>query len=268
MSDQLAKLRETFGIDARLRMAEKKYNPDQPRVPKGEPIGGEWTDDQRWTGEADDGKPGKPKGKPDDKIEFARAELKSRNFADFGTDESGAAAWGKKVTQWKKGLTTDEKKAIKGYTEWEYQPINKTLRGIEPKSPLDDKKTQKMQDQIAVIDEALKDAAIPEDVVTYRSLSADLVDDLKIGEVYTDPGFMSTTIWHADDVQMSVRGTPARLVIAAPAGTNAAYLDGASKYPDEHEILFPRNTQLLVVDRYEAKGMMHIKVVPVPRRQS
>jgi len=42
MTDQLAKLRESFGIDERLRTAEKKYNPDQPRHPEGDPRGGQW----------------------------------------------------------------------------------------------------------------------------------------------------------------------------------------------------------------------------------
>jgi len=42
MTDQLAKLRETFGIDERLRTAEKKYDPSQPREPAGSPSGGQW----------------------------------------------------------------------------------------------------------------------------------------------------------------------------------------------------------------------------------
>lgn len=33
-----------------VEIIESKYDPNQPRVPAGNPTGGEWTDDPRWTG--------------------------------------------------------------------------------------------------------------------------------------------------------------------------------------------------------------------------
>lgn len=140
-------------------------------------------------------------------------------------------------------LTLDEKNAIHSYTGIAYANINATLRGIESKFDIGNYECAKTLHSI------LQKTKLPCDCVVYRGVSSKalgklrlLPDNLLMGKVFFDKGFMSTTL----DAS-SVFNGDLILEINAPAGANAmyvGYVSSAGHY--EAEVLFDINQNMRI----------------------
>ena len=126
---------------------------------------------------------------------------------------------------WSASLTSEQRGAIRAYTGSLYSDINATLRGLKKGlnrgfASADNEYCAKQ------IYSALSDARIPCDCVVYRGMSSaalgnleNLSDEELVGKVYTDNGFMSTSLNRNDAFSGKVQ-----LEIEVPAGTNGAYV--------------------------------------------
>ena len=86
---------------------------------------------------------------------------------------------------------------------------------------------------------------------TWRGIQASdsLLDQLKLGDTFSDPGYLSTTTnSHVAEVfaRADPDATPTLITVVGRDGVDVAPL---SRYMDESEILFPRSAQFEVVFR-------------------
>lgn len=68
-----------------------------------------------------------------------------------------------------------------------------------------------------------------------------LSDEELVGHVIRDGGFMSTTLLQESSFMGSLQ-----LEIAVPAGAPGAYVGSLSRFPDEAEVLFDAQQQLVI----------------------
>lgn len=95
---------------------------------------------------------------------------------------------------------------------------------------------------------AINKAKLKEDTEVYRYISNETVfEKLKIGEIYEDKGFMSTTYDNNTDREEDYQQYKVKMIINAPKGTNALdvskIFDSQTDEP-EREIIFNKNTKL------------------------
>ncbi|WP_179871788.1 ADP-ribosyltransferase [Bacillus cereus] len=179
--------------------------------------------------------------------------------------------------QWLKRLTTDERDAIKNYTGNDYRSINKYLRS--GKTDLSESKFSKttMERTIALIDNAINKATLPEDITVYRNTGAAefkennafLQDALNIdlstiqgekdfdtyiqkaislvnknlNKTNTALAYTSTSLKPGDT---EFAQSPIRVEIKIPKGTHVPYIDSISEVKGEQEILLPRGSKFRI----------------------
>lgn len=98
-----------------------------------------------------------------------------------------------------------------------------------------------LQQFIQHLDPAFKDAIIPADTVAQRVVGPNMLDLFKEGKFFQDGGFVSTSI----DPQHSWANS-VRLFIKLPEGAPGAFVKDLSVYPNELEVLLPRNSVMQV----------------------
>lgn len=134
---------------------------------------------------------------------------------------------------------------IKFYTGNVYQILNKALREIEGV-----KMTKELEAMQKVLDKALEKLppSIYNEGILQRSLSLteqQIKSLFKVGEDFTEKGFMSTTYSEAVLLDwMAVN--PADNVINKVMGKNGKLIEDASLLPNECEVLFKSNTAFVV----------------------
>lgn len=180
----------------------------------------------------------------------------ARSSFDIDEDfESGAIVSFNEV-----GISASEFESLKAYKSWKFELINDHLLGgidRQTKMPLDDVERAVAEEHVRNIDNAFKNASAPEDMVTWRgTCDPRLFDDLKPGDEYTSPAYMSTSLnpgiamrfadkcfgnWGRDGVLIETR---------IPKGTSCIHMDSAIENAAESEILLPRNSVCRVVDTY------------------
>lgn len=203
----------------------------------------------------------------------------------FGGAMGDFSKYGKQVRQldpeeamqlykpWADDLTPEEADAIRLFTAGPTEAINSTLRGIQPRRPLEElvstgrtgapsiNSTERVMNEVVpYADSALAKSVgvIPEDVVSYRvakqigELNPETARSL-IGKSVSDPGYQSTTVtpygrFYGMDVPEP--GKDMLLDILFPEGFPGAYPNAGklSKYPEELELMTPRGAQLKVLD--------------------
>lgn len=155
------------------------------------------------------------------------------------TADQRAAFFKAQQQAWFSQLTNEEKAAIKAYTgdDW-YKAINtyartgKVLPGFSE---------TELQQFIQHLNPAFKDAIIPADTVAQRVVGPNMLDLFKEGTLFQDGGFVSTSI----DPQHSWKNS-IRLFIKLPEGAPGAFVKDLSVYPNEFEVLLPRNSVMQV----------------------
>lgn len=185
---------------------------------------------------------------------------------DFFTDEEGIVhpiggtsdyqpargEWKALSSKFAGRLTDDEKTALKGYSQYEYQQINAYLRtGSVTGIPLASE--AKASALAAAMDSAIAKGSLPTETVLSRGAGSDKVDPalLKEGSTFTDKGFVSTSAKEsfAASWAHATGGNKAVLFkITAPAGTPVAYMGkmAPSYEQKERELVLPRGSTFTV----------------------
>lgn len=148
--------------------------------------------------------------------------------------------------QWSAGLNSEQRDAIRAYTGSSYSDINATLRGLTEGFISADNKNCAIR-----IHSALDRCEIPCDCIVYRGMNAsalgyleELADQELVGQVYTDNGFMSTSLSSQDAF-----GGTVQLEIEVPKGAKGAYVGYISQQGHaESEVLFDVGQYLRILD--------------------
>ncbi|HZO75518.1 MAG TPA: ADP-ribosyltransferase, partial [Ktedonobacteraceae bacterium] len=155
------------------------------------------------------------------------------------TADQRAAFFKAQQQAWFSQLTDAEKAAIKAYTgdDW-YKAINTYARTGQVLPGFSETELQQF---IQHLDPAFKNAIIPADTVAQRVVGPNMLDLFKEGKFFQDGGFVSTSI----DPQHSWSNS-IRLFIDLPEGAPGAFVKDLSVYPNEFEVLLPRNSVMQV----------------------
>jgi hypothetical protein len=210
-------------------------------------------------------------GTPGDSLpDLSEIDAKYR-LPSGAVDPSKFGEWAQEVADTHPGLTKDGVEGVYTYSTENYQGMNPYLRDLDPLSstqqsilgaPSIDSMTveQKLawEAHIAHTDEGL--AALPPYRVdpadatseTWRGMRAsdDLLSQLKVGDVFNDPGYFSssTDSFVADSFARGA-GADETATVLKIEGTNGVDISPLSRYSDEAEILFPRDSSFEVISR-------------------
>jgi hypothetical protein len=160
-------------------------------------------------------------------------------------------------------LDEEDQEAIVDYTGMAHGPINRFLRGLADEG--DD--LAEAAPVIERLDGILAKARLAEAVTVYRRIDDDYATDLVEaghgpGSLLRDKGFMSTSRsekWAFEPSPTGRRRIVLKLV--ARAGLRALDIASISRYEEEAEILFARNTRLRVTRWDPAKGIFEAEVM-------
>lgn len=125
--------------------------------------------------------------------------------------------------------------------------VNYVLRNPEAFKTENDKRA------IKSLDNAINKSSLNKDVETYRYISNENVfKDMKVGDVYEDKGFMSTTYNPKTDREDNFQDYRVKAIIKAKEGTKALdvsniYDKQAKEGQKESEIIFARDTKMKLV---------------------
>ena len=157
---------------------------------------------------------------------------------------------GTMFVDWEDDLDEDEKEAISQYTTYNYRAINGYLRGKEGMSQWD---VYKAQEVVPVLEQAINRFELKDDIVVHRKMSADCIKMFKVGEVWQDDAFVSTTPIkgsyepHADDNEEPEDFGVIDMVIHVKAGKGVgAWVAPISELSEENEFLLNRGTKFRV----------------------
>ncbi|WP_420972456.1 ADP-ribosyltransferase [Bacillus thuringiensis] len=154
--------------------------------------------------------------------------------------------------KWVEKLTTEEKEAMKKYTETNsgmfgkkplYTAINTYLRTGEI---LRGYSEDKLQEQIKFMDKAINRASLSEDIKVYRLSDAVEFPKPTVGEINIDKAYRSTSLNRDVSGKSLFQKKPIRAEITIPKGTPAPYLDSITQVQGEKEILLPRESKLKI----------------------
>jgi hypothetical protein len=206
-----------------------KYDPAQPRVPAGDPDGGQWTSERGRS---------------------------FRNFKDFKEAEDWAKQHNNDVFP---ELSAKQKDLLDNYkrNSLYYKPLNKYLRTgkYDPEESAWGS-TRAMMEATREIDAAIKASEIPEDIIVFRGMPSELLPKNAVGAEFTDKGYGSTSLDFemADKFAKWTREdgfTPAIIEIKVPKGSDGIYMENLWDN-GESELLLPRGTKYKITsDTYQ-----------------
>lgn len=140
-------------------------------------------------------------------------------------------------------LTSDEKEALQYYCEDGYSEVNDYLNdkfeGYES-----------TQDFVKQIDNIVSKYELKEDVVTFRKTGKQFYDNYKVGDVFQEKMFYSTSLKKniADNVS-EYHSDPITAEIRVPKGTKSIYIGDNNKYEFEAELLLNRGLSYKVIEK-------------------
>lgn len=136
-----------------------------------------------------------------------------------------------------------ERKSIYGYTSKTFQDINTHLTG----NYVYDEKLVKRQ--IKHIDNVIDRFELNIDTLLYRGANKEHYSQYKVGDVFEEKMYWSTSIDHSNARTFSLRkGTPLIIEIETPAGKRGMYLGDNSRFKNETEFLLKRGTKFQVLE--------------------
>jgi hypothetical protein len=178
--------------------------------------------------------------------------------------------WTEKVAEAYPTITKEGVEGVYNYTTQNYQGMNPYLRNVDELSvqqsgilgapsisDMTDAQRASWEAQIRQTDEGLAALppyrADPTDMTstTWRGIQASdsLLDQLKVGNTFSDPGYLSTST-NPQLAEAFARADPdATPTLVTVVGRDGVDVKDLSRYMDESEILFPRSTQFEVVFR-------------------
>lgn len=143
--------------------------------------------------------------------------------------------------------TPEQEKAIRAYTETDYQDINDGLRqGGEP------------GEQAKALSSAMQ--PMPDDLVLVREVSGmHALENAQPGDVIADDGFSSTALTTGGRYA-SGRSDTTVLHILAPAGTPAVWTGQASGFPED-EVILDHGTPMVIMKAGLRPGRSNVRDV-------
>lgn len=181
---------------------------------------------------------------------------KKRPLADFRAvpQEKVVDVLRKESDEWIRQLTEKEKHAIRKYTYNSgdkkpnrfFERLNAMLRG----DIAEDKKLREYADTISG---ALQKNRLNHDVVCYRSMDFDPYEKYKIGEIFTDSQFISTSI-----IEKAALNKDFKLVFFVPKSSRSGYIEPLSKFPIQRELLLDKDCKLRVLSRQKNKVILEV----------
>ena len=145
--------------------------------------------------------------------------------------------------EWINRLSPEEIRAIKKYTKNSGDPkddkfyarLNSMLRGDIPE---DD--TLKYYSD--VISGAIAKFELKHDIICYRSVKHNPVEEMKVGDIYEPKQFISTSVVSSRTLKGDYN-----IVIIAKKGSKGAYIELLSKYQNQREFLFDKNLKYRIL---------------------
>lgn len=175
-----------------------------------------------------------PKSKKDH-AKYRKGRTNESQFKEIDNPgEWGEEKYGKFID----GLPDAQKNGINHYTKHHYEQMNAYLRGLSDTVSASDSHA------IESATAALEKSRAPENIVAFRGMRPfgifNDLHSLKIGTVYQDKGFTSTSI----DKSKSFSGIKVKIHI--PKGSKGAYVDSISAFRGEKEFLIPPGAKFRV----------------------
>ena len=165
--------------------------------------------------------------------------------------------------EYKEKLTDEEVEAIRKYQSTWYIDINNFLRGrIESIS-------RSTKTYIKNLRKAIKKVKIKENIVVARGTTVSAIggdwDAVRIGDVITDKGFVSTSLREETAIDFIDRrgGRGILMYIKIPKGTNGVIVDVAVDGSWESELLLEPGTKIRITGKRIENGMRIIEGVVV-----
>ena len=92
------------------------------------------------------------------------------------------------------------------------------------------------------ISNAIKKHKLQNDIICYRNIDMNPYQDLVPGDVFAEEQFISTSV-----IERRALKKKFKLVIYAPKGTRAAYVEKLSKYPEQRELIIDKGSVFRVI---------------------
>jgi hypothetical protein len=140
------------------------------------------------------------------------------------------------------GLSDAERLNIKDYTS--SHTINDELRGL--KSGRIEELDKVTQYAVHHLDSAIQKAKLPENLVLWRGFDNSDLPDLKPGNILSGSGYLSTSLSKRVAVNFTGPGGDALIRINARKGSHALVTAPLSEFPNESELLLPRNSRIRI----------------------
>lgn len=162
----------------------------------------------------------------------------------------------KESDEWIDGLTDIEKKALRKYTYNSgdkkpnrfFEKINAMLRGDIPESKM-------LSGYANSISGALKKSRLQHDVICYRKVSVNPIEKRDAGSIIKLKQFISTSV-----IPGRALSGVCEITIYVPKGTNAAYIEKLSAFPNQRELLLDKDCIYRVISN---KGNeIELEVIP------
>jgi len=189
-------------------------------------------------------------------------------YSEFDQYASHSSSWtsvafqeASEVVAVKSGYTTSQHIAIRDYGGFGYTGVNGYLRNG---NVIGDWGLRTTKSRIAQLDAAMAKGQLIEDIVLHRVSNVDNFGTLRVGKIFTDPGFVSAST-QMEGTESMMRSTKWRLRILVPEGTPAVSMPKAlgrlATVVDELEIVLPRSSQFKVIEVDQPSRIMTIELV-------
>jgi hypothetical protein len=177
-------------------------------------------------------------------------------------DKSGRWTYGSHETKW----------AVNGYVQGVGQSINAYLR--EGASAPHGAAPDWAREYVVLMDEHMQRNHLPEDTSLTRTISNKRAEELNVGDIYQDNGYVSTTrnASRIHDIRDDIGASSeyqAIMTIQAPKGLGHIDVNkeigNDHRYAHQNEIILPRGTKFQVVSKQilgRWGNKMIVKVVP------
>ncbi len=163
----------------------------------------------------------------------------------------------KEAQSWIDGLSNAERIAIQKYT---YNPgdqkpnrfferINRMLRG-------DSKEDARLRMYAERISDALKRSPLEHDILCYRAMEFNPFEGMKVGDIVCPGQFYSTSVVKSGSLKKDIR-----ITICARSGSLAGYVEPLSKFKEQRELLFDKDTLYRVL-LYKEKEVVLEVILP------
>jgi hypothetical protein len=142
----------------------------------------------------------------------------------------------------------EQQRALKGYTGTGFSRINQFLYGDNSLE------TPEVKAEIKHLDKMIEKYYLKDDIITYRGTEAHFYKDWEVGNSYTLPAFISTSI----DKNNEIVNQDFVIEFRIKKWTRGMYLGEISEHPEEDEFLLGRGRKYKVIEK--TKNTMVVEV--------